>query len=741
MFNKFLSNRLFQISVLLVILSAVVMFRLAEPKAITRLRDITFDYYNKLMPRIPGTGVIIVDIDEESVRRIGQWPWPRTVVGKIPEQLKEWGAKSIGFDMVFAEPDRTSPNLIADNLPDSVRDILKTLPNHDDLFAKKIAELGNVVTGFVVSNQPTTGQPPLKTKFFQTGYKPDAQKFVDTYNYVTVNLPDIAAASAGNGSFTALPEQDGIIRRVPLLIAQQSKDEQTTVLYPALSLEVLRVALGKSIYKLASHGERSEKGYGLQDIKVGKYTIPTDENGHLRVYYSGHKQARYIPAWQVVEGSAPVERIKNSIVLVGTSAIGLLDLRSSPLDVVVPGVEIHAEIVEQILADQFLERPEFFDAIEVVAAVLVSLLIIALSPFLTTLQLASIVSVLIAGAISGSLYLYRVDGLLLDPVYPSLTVLGIFTFSSIFANLRSELERRAVKNAFSHYISGDLMNDLMQDPDKLKLGGEVRNMSVMFTDVRDFTTISESMTPKALIKMMNDFLTPMTELVMDNRGTIDKYMGDAMMAFWNAPLDDADHARHACITALGMRTALEPVNVAQKQQAHDEGRTFHEIKAGIGIATGSCSVGNMGSKQRFAYSALGDTVNLGSRLEGQTKTYGVDIMASNGTYEAVPEFAWVELDLLAVKGRKEAERVRMLVGDETYAARPDFKKFLKNHTEMLTHYRAQDFKEAKKDLTKGRAMMEGQFEFLYDLYLERIKHYAKNPPNKNWGGVWVATSK
>jgi len=725
MFNKFLSNRLFQISVLLVILSAVVMFRLADPKAITRLRDITFDYYNKLMPRIPGTGVIIVDIDEESVSRIGQWPWPRTVVGKIPEQLKKWGAKSVGFDMVFAEPDRTSPDLIADSLPDSVRAILKSLPNHDDLFAKKIAELGNVVTGFVVSNQPTTGKPPLKSKFFQTGYKPDAQKFVDTYNYLTVNLPAIAAASAGNGSFTALPEQDGIIRRVPLLIAQQSKDGQTTVLYPALSLEVLRVALGKSIYKLASHGERSEKGYGLQDIKVGKYTIPTDENGYLRVYYSGHKQTRYIPAWQVLDGTA----------------IGLLDLRSSPLDVVVPGVEIHAEIVEQILADQFLVRPEFFDAIEIVAAVLVSLLIIALSPFLSTLQLASIVSVLIAGAIGGSLYLYRVDGLLLDPVYPSLTILGIFTFSSIFANLRSELERRAVKNAFSHYISGDLMDDLMKDPDKLKLGGEVRNMSVMFTDVRDFTSISESMTPEALIKMMNDFLTPMTELVMDNRGTIDKYMGDAMMAFWNAPLDDADHARHACITALGMRAALEPVNVAQKQQAREEGRPFHEIKAGIGIATGSCSVGNMGSKQRFAYSALGDTVNLGSRLEGQTKTYGVDIMASNGTYEAVPEFAWVELDLLAVKGRKEAEHVRMLVGDEDYAARKDFKKFLKNHIEMLAYYRAQNFKEAKKNLTKGRVMMEGQFEFLYDLYLERIKHYAKNPPDKDWVGVWIATSK
>jgi adenylate cyclase len=363
-----------------------------------------------------------------------------------------------------------------------------------------------------------------------------------------------------------------------------------------------------------------------------------------------------------------------------------------------------------------------------------------MAPFIGTGTLALLGLMLIGAGSLGALYAYRHFGLLLDPVYPSLSIIIIFILSSILTNLRSETERRAVRNAFSHYISPALMEELTGDPDKLKLGGEVREISVMFTDIRNFTTISESMDPAELIKMMNDFLTPMTSCVLNNRGTIDKYMGDAMMAFWNAPLDDPDHALHACTAALQMLSELKALNETLRRQAEENKKVFKELRAGIGIHTGRASVGNMGSKQRFAYSALGDTVNLASRIEGQTKGYGISVMISEEVRKQAPSFAAIEIDLLTVKGRKEPERVYALLGDADFAGSPAYQEISALHGRMLAAYRSQKWDEAlarAEDCQTLRPDLAG----LYALYRQRIADFKTTPPAAGWQGVWVAKEK
>jgi adenylate cyclase len=726
-----LSHRGFQIVLLLMLLGGAVYLRFLNPPVIERITQMTFDYYNRLMPRTSQKDVVIVDIDEESIRAVGQWPWPRTIVAKLPTALKALGAKSVAFDMVFSERDRTSPAEIAKSLPadmGAAARALAGLPDNETLFAQSIAAAGNVVTGFVGARQLNDSVPVQKAKFLNTGLEPAPEKFMYQVPYFTSTLPVLAEAGAGSGSFSMIPENDGIVRRVPLLIGHEGRN----VFYPALSLEALRVAMGKSVYQVESYGRPAPRGYGITQLKIGDYAMPTDATGSLRVYYAGHQNAVYVPAWKVLSGQANPAQFRDKIVFIGTSAIGLLDLRSSPLDRVLPGVEVHAEVVEQILHGQFLQRPSFLEGAELLVSVGVSLCMIFLAPFIGAGILALVAAAITGGGMLLSLYAYQVHGFLVAPVYPSLVIMVIFMASSVLTNLRTEMEKRAVRHAFGHYIAPALMAELAENPARLKLGGEVRDLSVMFTDIRNFTSISEKMDPADLIRMMNDFLTPMTSCVMGNRGTVDKYMGDAMMAFWNAPLDDEAHARHACKTALEMLAALDKVNASLGGGI--------VLKAGIGINTGKCSVGNMGSKQRFAYSALGDAVNLASRLEGQTKGYGVSVMISDSTRIAAPEFAAVEIDLLAVKGRAEAVRVHALLGDAAMAMTEDFKVFAARHMALLAHYRAHEWDSALLRLEDCRTRMPS-LSGLYDLYAARIATFRQAPPPEGWDGIWIAQGK
>ena len=336
---------------------------------------------------------------------------------------------------------------------------------------------------------------------------------------------------------------------------------------------------------------------------------------------------------------------------------------------------------------------------------------------------------------------YVEHGLLIDPVYPSLAVLTIFVVSTILSYARAEARRKQIRSAFGMYVAGEVMRDLERNPEKLRLGGENRELTVMFTDIRKFTSISEGLSPEELIALMNEFLTSMTDIVMNHKGTVDKYIGDAMMSFWNAPRDVENHERQACIGALKMQSALEPVNDKVRKRAIKQGKEPILLSAGIGINTGACAVGNMGSKQRFAYSALGDAVNLSSRLEGQTKYYCIDIMIGENTYNQVKDLACLELDIIRVVGKEQPVRIYGLFGDEEFAGDAKFIKWRDLHNKMLEQYRAKAFDEASEFADKCINIAGERYHDLYQMYKNRMAELKNSELPETWDGIIDADSK
>jgi adenylate cyclase len=668
-------------------------------------------------------------------------------MGDLVTKLKEMGAAVITFDIVFSEPDRSSPVFIANMLHNvqgfaDVAESLTNLPDNDALFGEAIKNAGNVVTGFSFTNEETPSVPMQKGIFRGK----DIEKFVPSLIGTTVNLKDIAKDSAGNGSFFVSTDTDGIIRRVPMLIGHNKADSNIISVYPSLALETIRVydgeRGGRVILADPRYAALDPHRFGVEGIEIGKdkRIIPTTARGEFLVYFAKSNPAWYLPAYKVLDGTLPADQVKGKIVIIGTSAVGLKDIRSTPLDTFIPGVEVHLNIIDQVLQGKFLYRPIEAEGGEAVSIFVLGLFIILCSSFIGAGAQALIVLLVITLAIFVGWYAFSDYGLLIDVMYPSLCVLAIFMLSAILIYLRTEKERRAVRQAFGLYISPDFMKELTKNPEKLRLGGESRELTVMFTDIRKFTTISESMKPDELIQLMNDFLTPMSDLVMHNRGTIDKYMGDAMMAFWNAPLDDPDHARHACLAALGMQAALDPINAAIIEKAKAAGVEPALLKAGIGINTGSCAVGNMGSKQRFAYSVLGDAVNLASRLENQTKTYEVTTIIGESTCVAVPDLATLEVDLIQVKGRTQPTRIFTLLGDNKVADSKEFKVLKSSHEKMIAAYRSGEFAKAMELAGACKKLQIYGLEKFYGFYKSRIDELLINPP-KEWNGIYVAKTK
>ncbi len=748
---RFFTRRFVQVVLLLALLLGATWASGTAKPWLSRLQYLTFDSFNRIKPRTSTDAVVVVDIDEESLAVLGQWPWSRDVMGRMVEQLDRMGASAIAFDVVFAERDRTSPSSVAQRLPndpqgDAARAALQHLPDTDAQFSRAIAQSGRVVTGFVWSDRGNEGKIPVLSRgLVIAGHARQALlAHAQMAGRMVTNLPDFEKQAAGNGSFSVSTDGDGIVRRVPLVVRFQPDGGQPQ-LYPSLALEALRVGMG---------GKNSIQIMPLRDknltdllkpalnIKIGALHIPVDADGQIWVYYAPVQKDRYIPAWRVLAGQVEPARLKNKIVLVGTSDEGLKNIRSSPLDLFVPGVEMLANIIEQAWQGAFISRPALAAGVEAIFIFAIGLAVIILSPFVNLFVLFGAVAALIAGAFALSWLAFARIGVLIDPVYPSLAVAVLFVLSSLLSYLRAEYERREIRGAFGLYISPDFMSELTRSPDKLKLGGEIKTLSIIFTDIPHFTTIAEGITRQALINTMNEFLTPMSDAVMRARGTIDKYMGDAMMAFWNAPLDVPDHERHAVRAALAMRGALAPVNAVLKARADAEGRVFMPLNCGIGINTGPVAVGNMGSKQRFAYSVLGDAVNLASRLEGQTKTYGLDILLGEETARNAQEFALVEIDLIKVKGKTAPVRIFTVLGDETLGCDDGFKSWQSRHAAFLDAYRHARFSEALDCLALCRA--QDASDMLGDCYMVfelRIRDFITNPPPAGWDGVYTALGK
>jgi adenylate cyclase len=720
----------------LALLAGFVALRLwdATPLQLARLK--TFDFYQLVKPRVPGIlPAVIVDIDEASLESLGQWPWPRSLLAKLVDRIAAAGAVAIGFDIVFPEPDRTSPALVADMLPglsDATREELERQPSHDQILAEAIART-RVVLGQSAYN-PYKGsehaQDVPAAPFAMIGGDP--KPYLVRFPELLANIPELEKAAAGRGMFSVEPDPDGIVRRVPMVLMARD------TVVPSLTLDMLRVAARQDAFLI-----RSEPG-GVQSVGVAGIPIPTDASAQVWIYFAPHNAARFVSAKDVIDGSA-AQRLEGKLVLIGTSASGLLDLKATPIQPVMAGVEVHAQVLENVLAQSALSRPAYAVGLELLVATLIALAIVGFVPMLGATTVFIIGAGIAALLVGGGWYLFSTHAYLFDVSFPlisAVTLLVAMVFTNYF---REETQRRQIRSAFGQYLSPDLVEELAKNPDRLVLGGETREMTIMFSDVRGFTAISESFKddPQGLSRLMNRFLTPLSNAIIEQRGTIDKYMGDAIMAFWNAPLDDREHARHACEAALSMVERLDAINAERRREAEASDRAFIPLRIGIGINTGEVVVGNMGSELRFDYSVLGDSVNLASRLEGQSKNYGMTIILGSRTAALVQgEFALLELDVIRVKGKTEPEIVYALLGPKALATRKDFVALRERLSEMLAAYRQQNWSAAIAAL--GACRREGHgldLAALCDLYAARIEAFKLDPPPPGWDGVATLQSK
>ena len=720
----------------IVLLVALTALRAADPLPLHELRARAFDLFQVLHPREASQRpVVIVDIDEKSLKTIGQWPWPRTRIADLITRLTQMGAIVIAFDIVFAEPDRMSPGVAANefrDLDEATRAKLRALPSNDSVFADALRKSHVVLgeSGLPFASAPSGGaQRPVGVATMGG----DARPHLLNYPGLLRNVPELEQAASGRGLFTIRAERDGVVRRVPIVMQAQN------VIMPSLTLEMLRVASGSNTVLI-----RTDYA-GIQNVGVPGFVIPTDRNGQLWVHFAPHDRARYVSAADVLEGQVPSDRVARRLVLIGTSAVGLLDSKTTPIDPVMPGVEVHAQVLENVLTQSVLSEPNYATGVEVCIALLLAAAIIWLTPILGPVYLLVFGGALIAITVGASWYFYLQYRLLFDFTYPLLSSWLVY-LTLIFGNYMSEqAQRRRIRSAFGQYLSPALVEQLSRSPDKLVLGGEEREMTILFSDVRGFTTISElyKEDPQGLTSLMNSFLTPLTNAIIDHKGTIDKYMGDAVMAFWNAPLDDADHEFNACEASLEMLHRVEILNRQREQQASETGQRFIPINVGVGINTGKCVVGNMGSDLRFNYSVLGDPVNLASRLEGQSKTYGASIILGSKTALGLRDkFALLELDCITVKGKTEPETVYTVLGRADVAGSDRFGRLRSSFGEMLACYRRRDFSGAAKLIVRCREVDDGfGLVHLYDLYDERIRLFEQNPPPADWNGVFVLETK
>ena len=707
---------------------------------------------------VKSAAVRIIDIDDDSLERLGQWPWSRATIAQIVERLTLAGASAVVFDVVFAEPDRTSPAAVlpawaeAGDVPEVARLLAQTdrLPDPDQTLAQRLgAEGSRVVTGFVLTNGRMPRRPVSRASFAFGGDNPS--RFVPGYPGAVANLTVIEEAAQGNGSFNMVPDRDGVVRRVPTIVSliEPSAEEEGALkasLFPSLHQEALRVSQGASTIIVKASGASGVQSFGestgIVELRNGRYGIQTDSEGMVILHQADRTPGRYISAWEVLEADFDPTSVAGHIVIMGPSAAGLLDLRATPLDPALPGVEVHAQVLEQILTGHFMQRPDWADGAEIIYLLLLGLALLFLLPIVGARGATVLAVIAISFALAFSWYMYTRELFQLDPIFPSLIVLVIFLTSVVTLFLRSEQEKAKVRDAFGMYLSPDLVEQLADHPERLTLGGEMKDMSILFMDVRGFTTISEQFDAVGLTRFINRFLTPMTGVIMEQRGTIDKYMGDCIMAFWNAPLDDERHAQNAMIASLRMIAQRDLLNADLKREAEEEDRNYIPLNVGIGVNTGNVCVGNMGSDQRFDYSVLGDDVNLASRLEGQSKTYGVDIVIGENTDALVrDEFATLELDLIQVKGKTKPVRVFCLYGEPEMRRTEAFATLKTVHDAMIAAYRGQRMDEAETLLARGRDLAGGKLDGLYALYAERLADMRANPPSADWDGVFVATSK
>lgn len=633
-------------AVALVVAVVLLLLRLYDPEPVQQLRHVYFDSLQRFWPRPVSAekpAIAIVDIDDASLQQLGQWPWPRSRMAGLVRQCADAGAVAMGFDFLFAEPDRTSPRNLAETMPhwpETVRTSLRALPDHDSLFAASFSALP-VVLG--MAGQPQGAAAPAAAKPVKSMLGGDPVARVLRFPGVLTSLPGLTAAAAGVGWISLAPSLDGVVRQVPLLAANGDQA------YPALSIELLRIALGGDGWiTLMSPA-------GLEQVALqtegGDMAIPLDHNGLFRVYYTAPgAAAETISAWRVLAGEADVS-LRGRLVLVGSSALGFNDLHPTPLGQILPGIEIHANILDAILNGQFLERPSWLFGAELSGLLVLSILLWRAAQRFGPGGLAAFMVLLAALLLSLSAAAFLSMRWLVDVSYALIVLLCLGLLWGTANAVEVFRQRRRMRDAFRQYLAPELVEQLSRSPTPPRLGGENREMTILFCDIRSFTRLSETLTPERLGALMNYYLSAMSAIVLRHGGTIDKYIGDCIMAFWNAPLTDRDHALHACETALALRAELPKINESLCAQ----GLLLPEqsLQIGIGIHTGLVAVGNFGSQQRFDYTVLGDGVNQAARLESLCKTYERDILASRAVFDQARQIPMESLGETRMRGKQE----------------------------------------------------------------------------------------
>jgi adenylate cyclase len=729
----------------LAVLALVVLLQQADMPWLERVRLQVFDVYQAAAPRAGADAerVAIVDIDEESIARLGQWPWPRTELAELTRRLGEAGATVVAYDIVFSEPDRTSPAEVAARYARAgqgaaVIGALAELPDHDALLAASFAQTPVVAGYFFIDGRRGRDVEP-KAGFTLHGSLPAAH--VPSYDGTLLPLPGLEAAAAGLGFVSLDGDADGIVRRVPLAAIHRG------TLVPALSLEAVRVALGAGSPNLLTSdgsGETAEETAAAVAVRLDGLEIPVDDRAEMWVHFPRVSSRSTLPAWAIVTGALSDDSLKRAvegrIVFVGGSAVGLQDLVSTPLSDNVGGVTVHAAATEQILAGNFLERPDWALGLELVLVLVLGSALSLLLPRLGATKGALAALLGIAGVIAASWMAFVRLGYLFDPTYPVLALVAVYSVQTVAVFYREERQRRYIHAAFDRYLSPEMVRQIAADPGKLELGGEERDMSVLMCDIRGFSRISERLGPREVIDFLIAFLTPMSEILLARKATLDKYIGDAILAFWNAPLDDPDHHANAARAALAMVAKSGELN---RTMPGREGVVWPgEVRIGIGLNSGLCCVGNMGSRQRLSYSLIGDTVNVASRLEGLTKLYGVPIVAGHALAERLDGFALFELDRVRVVGRDAPEGVFALLGDETMRGQASFARLARAHAAVLEAYRAKDWDAAETALAVSRPEYEAHaISGVHELFAERIAALRALPPDQSWDGVFRATQK
>lgn len=708
---------------------------------INQLDSIIYDY--RLRFTMPGTvddRIVIVDIDEKSLREEGRWPWSRNRLALLVDRLfGRYQAEVLGFDIVFAERDESSGLKVLEEL---ARNDFRAVPgfggkiaeiapglDYDRLFAESM-QGRKVILGYYFTNlSQTSGKLPAPV--FPAGTFADRPIGFTHWSGYGANLVELQDAAALAGHFNPLPDpQDGVTRRVPILA------EYNGAYYEALSLAVVRSLLGFASVFPGLAGDTGDYG-GLEWLTLagpeGEIRVPVDHNVCALVPYRGREGSfPYVSASDVLRDRADPAMLKGKIVLVGATAPGLLDLRSTPVQATYPGVEIHANLIAGILDGTLKIQPSYVIAAETLLVLASGLVLVLVMPVLSPGRGALLALGVLAAVVGINFAVWQYGNMVLPLAGALVLIFGLFALNMSWGYFVEARGKRLITGLFGRYVSPALVDEMARNPETISMDGDSREMSVLFADIRGFTGISERMDPRELTRFMNDFLTALTQVIYRHRGTVDKYIGDCIMAFWGAPLTDQAHARNAVLAGLEMQATLRELQPRFREFG------WPAIRAGIGINTGVVRVGNMGSQTRVAYTVMGDAVNLASRLEGITKQYAVDVLVGQNTRDALPDFLFRELDRVRVKGKDEPVAIFEPIGPAESVESRLVEEVALFH-EALGYYRSQSWDRAEAVLTR-LARMSPESE-LYRVYSERVAYLRANPPGDSWDGVWTFEMK